>query len=91
MYGTYRKEMKPPDKGDKEKHERQEQEGPRNYSQPEPLNTSIIGKALTITTVDGRTISGILRKLGQYMIEVELPHGMKLMVNKSAIVTLTVN
>jgi sRNA-binding regulator protein Hfq len=76
-------------------HTNQDNEGndltPRNYSNPEPLNTSHIGKSVTVTTIDGRTVSGILRKVGQYMIEVELPHGMKLMVNKGAIITVTVN
>ena len=36
------------------KEAKKEMEGPRNYGNPEPLNTSHIGKSVTITLVNGR-------------------------------------
>ena len=91
MYGTYRKELKPPDKGDKEKHERQESEGPRNYSQPEPLNVGLVGKSVTIILANGSIQAGILRAVGQYFILLEIMKTRTLIINKSGILTLAVN
>jgi len=64
--------------------------GPRNYSNPEPLNTSHIGKSVTITLVNGRIESGKLKALGAYMLSVEDPRGKELIINKGAIVTVSV-
>ncbi len=65
--------------------------GPRNYTNPEPLNTSLIGKSLTISMVNNRTESGFLRSLGQYTLEIEQPNRKRLIISKSAIITVVVN
>ncbi len=62
----------------------------RNYSNPEPLNVSHIGKPIVVTMINGRTESGKLIALGQYMISIELPNKRSLMIYKSAIVTISV-
>ncbi len=63
---------------------------PRNYRNPEPINTSHIGKSLTITLVNGRIESGKLKVLGAYMLSLEGSNGKELIINKSAIVTVTI-
>ena len=65
-------------------------EGPRNYGNPEPLNTSHIGKSVTITLVNGRIESGKLKALGAYMLSIEGSNGRELIVNKGAIITVSV-
>lgn len=62
----------------------------RNYSNPEPLNTSHIGKSVTITLVNGRIESGRLKALGAYMLSLEVTTGRELIINKGAIVTVSV-
>ena len=70
--------------------ERFESKGPRNFENPEPLNVSHIGKSLTITLVNGRTESGVLKSMGAYMISIDLPNKKELIINKGAIITVTV-
>ena len=65
-------------------------EGPRNYSNPEPLNTSHIGKSVTITLVNGRIESGKLKALGAYMLSIDGSNGKELIINKGSIVTVSV-
>ena len=65
-------------------------EGPRNYGNPEPLNTSHIGKSVTITLVNGRIESGKLKALGAYMLSIDGSNGRELIVNKGAIITVSV-
>ena len=69
---------------------KRENAGPRNYSNPEPLNTSHIGKNIVITMVNGRSESGRLLSLGAYMLSIELPTKKELIVNKGAIVTVSI-
>jgi sRNA-binding regulator protein Hfq len=69
---------------------KKETEGPRNYGNPEPLNTSHIGKSVTVTLVNGRIESGKLKALGAYMLSVEDPRGKELIINKGAIITVSV-
>ena len=64
--------------------------GPRNYGNPEPLNTSHVGKSVTITLVNGRTESGKLKALGAYMLSLEGSNGRELIVNKGSIVTVSI-
>ena len=63
---------------------------PRNYTNPEPLNTSHIGKSVTITLVNGRIESGKLKTLGAYMLSIQGANGKDLIVNKGAIMTVSV-
>ena len=63
---------------------------PRNYANPEPLNTSHIGKSVTITLVNGRIESGKLKALGAYMLSIEGSNGKELIINKGSIVTVSV-
>ena len=67
-----------------------EESGPRNYRQPDPLNCGLEGKSITLTMSNGRTESGILKVMGQYSIEIEFPSKKTLIVNKSAIITVSV-
>ena len=64
--------------------------GPRNYGNPEPLNTSHIGKSVTITLVNGRIESGKLKAMGAYMLSIEGSNGRELIVNKGSIVTVSI-
>lgn len=76
--------------GMKEAKDDRKEEGPRNYSNPEPLNTSHIGKSVTVTMVNGRIESGKLKALGAYMLSLEVTTGRELIINKGAIVTVSV-
>ena len=69
---------------------KKEKEGPRNYGNPEPLNTSHIGKSVTVTMVNGRIESGKLKALGAYMLSIQYQNGKELIINKGAIITVTV-
>ena len=69
---------------------KKEMEGPRNYGNPEPLNTSHIGKSVTITLVNGRIESGKLKALGAYMLSIDGSNGKELIINKGSIVTVSV-
>jgi sRNA-binding regulator protein Hfq len=69
---------------------KKEMEGPRNYGNPEPLNTSHIGKSVTVTMVNGRIESGKLKALGAYMLSIQYQNGKELIINKGAIITVTV-
>ena len=66
------------------------EEGPRNYANPEPLNTSHIGRTVAVTLVNGRTETGKLKSLGAYMLSVEMSNGKELIVNKGAIISVVV-
>jgi sRNA-binding regulator protein Hfq len=66
------------------------EEGPRNYANPEPLNTSHIGRSVTVTLVNGRIESGKLKALGAYMLSLEGSNGKELIINKGAILTVTI-
>ncbi len=63
---------------------------PRNYRNPDPLNCSLEGKVLTVTMVNGRTESGTCLTVGQYFIELKMATGRSLIIQKGAIVTITV-
>ena len=76
--------------GLKEAKEVRKEEGPRNYSNPEPLNTSHIGKSVIVTLVNGRIESGKLKALGAYMLSLEGPNGKELIINKGSIITVSV-
>ena len=76
--------------GNERRDSKRELEGPRNYSNPEPLNTSHIGRAIVVTLVNGRSESGKLTSLGAYMLSIELPTKKELIVNKGAIVTVSI-
>ena len=66
------------------------EEGPRNYANLEPLNTSYIGRSVTITLSNGRIESGKLKVLGAYMLSIEDSNGKELIINKGAIVTVSI-
>jgi len=63
---------------------------PRNYSTPDPMNSGLEGKSLTVTLVNGRIESGKLMKLGQYFIEIVGSNEKSIIIAKSAIVTVSV-
>lgn len=69
---------------------KKEPEGPRNYGNPEPLNTSHIGRSVTVTLVNGRIESGKLKALGAYMLSLEGSNGKELIINKGQIVTVSI-
>ena len=62
----------------------------RNYSNPEPLNTSHIGKSVTVTLINGRIEAGVLKSLGAYMLSIVMPNGRELIIQKGAIITVSV-
>ena len=69
---------------------KKETEGPRNYGNPEPLNTSHIGKSVTITLVNGRIESGKLKALGAYMLSIDGSNGKELIINKGQIMVVSI-
>ena len=72
------------------KEAKKETEGPRNYGNPEPLNTSHIGKSVIITLSNGRIESGKLKALGAYMLSIECSNSKELIVNKGSIITVSI-
>ncbi|SIM49425.1 hypothetical protein [Cuniculiplasma divulgatum] len=62
----------------------------RNYSNPEPFNTSQIGRSITVTLTNGRIEAGILKSLGAYMISIKMPNGRELIINKGHIITVSI-
>ncbi|MHB8396059.1 MAG: hypothetical protein ACYDAZ_01855 [Thermoplasmataceae archaeon] len=75
--------------GDKPRGAMQKSQEPRNYSNPDPLNTGLEGSNVSISLVNGKTESGKLVKAGQYFIELSVK-GNRLIVAKSAIITVSV-
>ena len=69
---------------------KKETEGPRNYGNPEPLNTSHIGKSVTITLVNGRIEAGKLKALGAYMLSIDGSNGKELIINKGQIMVVSI-
>lgn len=65
-------------------------DNPRNYGNPEPLNTSHIGKSVTVTLVNGRIESGKLKALEAYMLSIDGSNDKELIINKGAIGTVSV-
>jgi small nuclear ribonucleoprotein (snRNP)-like protein len=65
-------------------------DGPRNYENPEPLNTSHIGKSVTITLVNGRIEAGKLKALGAYMLSIDGSNGKELIINKGQIMVVSI-
>lgn len=63
---------------------------PKNYRNPDPLNCGLESKVLTVSMVNGRTESGTCQTVGQYFIELKMPNGRTLIIQKGAIVSLTV-
>ena len=72
------------------KEKRIQERGPLNYSNPEPLNTSHVGRSVTITLANGRIESGKLKALGAYMLSIEDRNGRELIINKGQIMTVSV-
>ena len=69
---------------------KKETEGPRNYANPEPLNTSHIGKSVIITLSNGRIESGKLKALGAYMLSIDGSNGKELIINKGQIMVVSI-
>jgi len=65
-------------------------EGPRNYNQPEPLNTSHVGKSVTVTLSNGRIEAGTLKAMGAYWLSIQGPNGKELILNKGQILVVAV-
>jgi len=63
---------------------------PRNYANPEPLNTSHIGRSVAITMINGRTETGRIKQVGQFWISITLSNGKDLVINKGSIITVSV-
>jgi len=63
---------------------------PRNYSNPDPVNTGLEGRVVTVSMIGGRVESGKLKKAGQYFIEMIMTNGKPLIIAKSAIITVSV-
>ena len=85
-----RKEGYPQNRDNRREEQRKEDSEPRNYRNPDPLNCSVEGKAITITLVTGRTESGTCMHMGAYFMEIKLPNGRSLIVAKSALVTVSI-
>ncbi len=65
-------------------------EEPRNYRNPDPMNCSLEGKAVTISMMGGRLESGKVKIVGQYFIELVMANGRTLILSKAAIVSVAV-
>ena len=63
---------------------------PRNFRNPDPLNCGLEGKTATVTLVNGRIESGKLKVMGQFSLTLEYANGRSLIINKSAIVTVSI-
>jgi len=75
----------------KDRHDRSAQPNePRNYSNPDPVNTGLEGRVVTVSMIGGRVESGKLKKAGQYFIEMTMTNGKPLIIAKSAIITVSV-
>ena len=67
----------------------QEQE-PRNFRNPDPLNCSLEGRAVTVSLLNGRIESGKVKVMGQYSMMLELPNKREMIINKSGILIVSV-
>lgn len=65
-------------------------EAPRNYNQPDPLNTGCIGRSVTVTLSNGRIEAGKLTGLGAYWLSIQAPNGKELLLNKGAIMVVAI-
>jgi hypothetical protein len=62
---------------------------PRNFNNPEPLNTSHIGKMLEITMADRTEETGKLKALGAYMLSLDYGNNV-IILNKAYIVKVVI-
>lgn len=63
---------------------------PRNFRNPDPLNCSLEGRIVTISLLNGRIESGKVKVMGQYSMLLELPNKKSLIINKSAVLLVSV-
>ncbi len=61
-----------------------------NFEVPDCVNLSLKNKVVTIQLSNNRIESGKITHIGQYFIEMAMPNGKALVINKAAIVTVTV-
>jgi hypothetical protein len=85
-----RKEGYPQNRDNRREEGHRDDSEPRNYRNPDPLNVNLEGKSVVIVLLTGRTESGILKAMGQYSLSLELPSKKMLIVNKAAILTVSV-
>jgi sRNA-binding regulator protein Hfq len=71
-------------------HSRNGGPGGKRYSLLDCFSGKDIGKTVTVTLVNGRTESGILRDVGMFDIKLELPIRRELIVFKHSIITVSV-
>jgi sRNA-binding regulator protein Hfq len=62
----------------------------KRYSVPDCFSRKYIGELITVTLVNGRTESGILRDVGMFDIKLELQTKRELIVFKHSIITVSV-
>ena len=63
---------------------------PRNFRNPDPLNCSLEGRIVTVSLLNGRIESGKLKVMGQYSMLLELPNKRDMIINKSAVLLVSV-
>lgn len=63
---------------------------PKNYANPEPLNTPHIGRSVAITMINRRTEMGKIKQVGQFWISITLSNGKGLVINKGSIITVSI-
>jgi sRNA-binding regulator protein Hfq len=63
---------------------------PRNFRNPDPLNCSLEGRIITVSLLNGRIESGKLKVMGQYSMLLELPNKRDMIINKSAVLLVSV-
>lgn len=66
------------------------EEEPRNFRNPDPLNCSLEGRIVTVTLLNGRIESGELKVMGQYSMLLRLPNKRYMVINKAAVLTVSV-
>ncbi len=89
MYGTQRNDMKKYAYNERHDTHDNHEQGSRNYRNPGPLNCSNERKSVTMN--DRRIGEGIARSMGQYSMPLEAENKRTLIINKSAIITVSVN
>ncbi len=88
--GTEKREGYPQDRDSRREERPQRDPSQNRYSVLDCLSKKDVGKSVTMTLINGRTESGILKDIGMFDIKLELPNRKELILFKHALVSVSI-
>jgi sRNA-binding regulator protein Hfq len=90
MQGTERKESYPQIGNARKPDDRQRDPSQNRYSVLDCFSKKDVGKSVTMTLINGRVESGILKDIGMFDIKLELSNKKELILFKHALVSVSI-